>query len=77
MCGSANNSADRLTAVGILHSLRNSEWVSVAEELAELSAIDFKRVLDAFILYREASNNERQREAPFPARTSLKKPRPR
>ncbi|MDD5438054.1 MAG: hypothetical protein PHC70_02830 [Patescibacteria group bacterium] len=53
MCG-GHVSQQRLTATGLLNSLKKSEWIGVAEELALLSPKDYEKVIHAFALYREA-----------------------
>jgi len=81
MCGggSGNNTSTRLDAVGVLHSLgeltslKNSDWVSIADELADLAESDFTRVLEAFRLYRKAQQIERENERPFPKRPLSRK----
>jgi len=63
MCGS-QVSERRLQACGILNSLRQSEWIGLAEELAELSTADFNRIMEAFRIYREAIQAERSVNLP-------------
>ncbi len=65
---SGNNSSARLTAVGVMHSiaevhaLRNSDWLTFANELAELPDADFGRLMEAFELYRKAQKLEKALE---------------
>ncbi len=50
MCGS-NVQNQRLYAAGLLNSLGKSDWVSVAEEVADLSDADFATLIEGFRLY--------------------------
>lgn len=69
MCG-GYTSEKRLSATGVLNSLKNSEWLAVAEELSELNEKDFGKLLRAFRLYREAKRFERNAEYMFPKRNN-------
>lgn len=67
MCGSGT-SDKRLLATGILNSLKRSDWIDVAEELADLSAEDFRKLMRAFELYRDAKSQERITSNEIPPR---------
>ncbi|MBD3251768.1 hypothetical protein GF380_04960 [Candidatus Uhrbacteria bacterium] len=48
----------QLDASAVFHALQKSEWVGMAEELAELSDEDFEQVLLAFRVYRRADRDQ-------------------
>ncbi|MBD3251766.1 hypothetical protein GF380_04950 [Candidatus Uhrbacteria bacterium] len=68
MCGTRSSVPDRLNAVGILHALEKSDWIDVAEELAELTAGEFEELIDAFELYRSAKHRRSAQRNRFPQR---------
>jgi len=58
----------RLQAAGIINSLKKSEWLSVADELSNLSAEDYAKVIKAFGLYRESIQIEKSNLDNLPQR---------
>ena len=72
MCGSVRSSpTNRLNASGLLHSAEKSDWLSLADELADLSEPNFEKVILAFRLIRKAVDFERSQK-PAPRRRSLR-----
>jgi hypothetical protein len=63
MCGSASQRSD---AAGVIRSLLQSDWLPVAEELAELSDEEYLTVITAFREYRLSIKRKKKQE--FPAR---------
>lgn len=60
MCGSGHSTpTNRLQASGLLHSVKKADWLTLADELAELHESDFEKVILAFRLIRKAVNYER------------------
>ncbi len=72
MCG-GHVSQQRLAATGLLNSLKKSEWIGVADELASLSPKDYEKVILAFNLYREAIHSENSAECQLPKRRAPNK----
>ncbi len=50
----------RLTASGIMHTLENGNWLSIADDLGDLSDEDFDKLLLAFRIYRRSKKLERE-----------------
>jgi hypothetical protein len=68
MCG-GRRTDDFMSAVGVMNNLKRYGWVSLADELAELSESDFQKLMEAFKVYRKhIKDQQRDIHPTFPQR---------